>query len=354
MPKSLGLFCPKYETKYGGAEVQMNLLSKELAKDTNYNVSFIVADYGQKILNIDNVKIYPSLNFEENLIQRIITFFKTFREVDAQIYVQMTLTYFSWLIALYCKVLGKKFVFLVAHDNDVDGTILNTKNTVLKKLSLLVFKFSSIVITQNEYQSKYLQNRRISNVIFNSSLEEIEKKNHKGQYHLWIARAEKWKKPEIFIQLAKEIPEREFLMICPSLLNEDDLYYQNLKEIALKVPNLKFVEKYIPYHQLSEIFSKAITFVNTSESEGFPTTFLHASQCGIPIASYNVNPNNFINTYKCGFDAKKDFNKLKEYIIKVSSDISLAKIQSKNCNKYFKENHCIETNINRFKEYLSF
>ena len=47
MPKAYCLFNPEVEGVFGGSEVDLYYLSTELAKDEDYHVSFIVADYGQ-------------------------------------------------------------------------------------------------------------------------------------------------------------------------------------------------------------------------------------------------------------------------------------------------------------------
>ena len=58
MPKAYPLFNPQIKTVFGGAEVDLYLLATELAKDNDFAVSFITADYGQPpIETIAGVKI---------------------------------------------------------------------------------------------------------------------------------------------------------------------------------------------------------------------------------------------------------------------------------------------------------
>ena len=56
---SYPLFKKKSKGYFGGAEVQISLISKELAKDKNFQVNVIAGDYGQKsLIKKNNVNIY--------------------------------------------------------------------------------------------------------------------------------------------------------------------------------------------------------------------------------------------------------------------------------------------------------
>ena len=51
-PKAYPLFNPSICKLFGGAELDLYLLACELTKDENYEVSCIVADYGQEKIEI--------------------------------------------------------------------------------------------------------------------------------------------------------------------------------------------------------------------------------------------------------------------------------------------------------------
>ena len=76
-PKAYPLFVPETKGTIGGAEVDLYLLAKELAKDDNYQVSFITADYGQNDQErIDNVAIIKSLDFQQSYAQSVSKIWK--------------------------------------------------------------------------------------------------------------------------------------------------------------------------------------------------------------------------------------------------------------------------------------
>ena len=63
-PKAYSLFNPDVKELLGGAEVDLYFLATELAKDENFAVSFITADYGQeKTETIEGVRIIKSVDF---------------------------------------------------------------------------------------------------------------------------------------------------------------------------------------------------------------------------------------------------------------------------------------------------
>ncbi len=64
-PKAYPLFNPDAKGVFGGSEVDLYFLATELAKDENFAVSFVTADYGQKKTEvIQNVKIIKKVQLK--------------------------------------------------------------------------------------------------------------------------------------------------------------------------------------------------------------------------------------------------------------------------------------------------
>ena len=124
---------------------------------------------------------------------------------------------------------------------------------------------------------------------------------------LWVGRDDPVKKPERFLELAKAVPDEHFTIVCQTLNN--DQHYKDLIAQAGKIPNLQFV-RHVPFNQINAYFQRAKVLVNTSDSEGFPNTFIQACNCGAAILSFNVNPDGFLDTHKCGLCCNGDTARL--------------------------------------------
>ena len=91
---------------------------------------------------------------------------------------------------------------------------------------------------------------------------------------LWVATIRPLKQAELFLELARSIPEIKFQMIGGSALGEEQ-YFTSIKEAACRIPNLDFLG-FIPRDRIEPYFAKASILVNASTTEGFPNTFLEA------------------------------------------------------------------------------
>jgi len=353
-PKSYPLFNPKVKKTFGGSEVQLYLLAKEFARNKDLDIHFIVANYRQNELEeYDGIKVWKSFDFSYNILKRIISFLKISNKINAEIYIQRALTPFSGLLALYYKLRKKKFIYMVANDGEVDGTHCLYKNRSYGFLAKLVFKYSSLIVSQNKYQRKTLLKNKINNVLIKSSYPITNNtKIKKGKYILWVGRADKLKQPKLFLRLANCFPEKKFIMICPPSTTDTNLFNDVQKEAA-KIKNLKFI-KFVPFSRINKYFQEAKIFVNTSSQEGFPNTFVQATKNKTPIISLNVNPDNFLVKYRCGFFCKNDFNKMNKKLKELLKNTRLYVKMSENAFKYAKKNHDIKKNsLEFFKNCIS-
>ena len=79
-PKAYMLFNENVQSTFGGAEVQLFLIAKELVKNENYDISFMVGDYGQPAVEeYYNIHLYKALDQQKNIFSQLWTFYKCFR-----------------------------------------------------------------------------------------------------------------------------------------------------------------------------------------------------------------------------------------------------------------------------------
>ena len=88
--------------------------------------------------------------------------------------------------------------------------------------------------------------------------------------------------------------------------NEESLYDET-REQALELDNVDFIGG-VPYSEVNAYFERARVFLNTSDSEGFPNSFLQAWVRRVPVISY-FDPDQVIAAKGLGMsvDTQNDF-----------------------------------------------
>jgi glycosyltransferase involved in cell wall biosynthesis len=345
----------------GGAELQQVLLAKELAKD-GFEVSFAVRDYGQKALEIvEGLKIFKLSTSGSHGIKSypldIYILWNVLKQVDADIYYQRAASYVTGFIALFCLLKGKKFVYSISSQANVDGTLIVEAylktNTFVRGFLKLMYKFgikkADYIIAQNEEQQKLLKkNFNRAGVLIRSGypVQNEKPKKDRSLIVLWVSSMQRLKQPELFLELAKAVPSVKFQMIGGLL--GDKKYYEEIKETASKIQNLVFMG-FVPYYKINDYFDSATIFVNTSIFEGFPNTFLQAWARYTPVVSLNVDPDEIICKYKLGFHSRT-FEQMVEDVRLLLEAEKLRQEMGMNGRKYVEREHDIKKIVSEYIE----
>jgi glycosyltransferase involved in cell wall biosynthesis len=305
------LFNPDIKTIFGGAEVDLYLLATELAADPRFDVQFVVGDYGQPAIEQrQNVTLFKSLDVRGNYFLNVGKVWNALRHANADIYVQEACSLLTTTVALFCKRRRRRFIYRTAHTDETDGTYFR-RHPFRGQLVRWAFRAADTLIVQNqEDQSRLLESGLESIIIRNvCRLRDIVFPGR--EYIFWAGRSGSVKRPDLFIRLAKLLPEKSFVMICSR--TEGDNSYEDMARTAATVPNLQFIAG-APFEQMDAYFEKAIAYVNTSESEGFPNTFVQACKSATPILSLNVNPDGFLDRHQCGLCAGGDWEQFVKHL----------------------------------------
>ena len=305
-PKAYPIFNPDRGNYFGGAEVDLYYLATEFAHDSNFEVSFIVADYGQNDIEvIEGVTVLKALDFRRNVLNGLLRTWGALKRADADIYVMKCASAGVPLVAAFCKLHHRIFLYRIAHLFETDGTYAR-QHPILGRLFAWSLRQAPIVFAQNATDAENLTRTMgiSSRVIPNGHrLQQVQQRTR--DTILWVGRDDPIKKPERFLDLARAVPNEHFTMVCQTLNN--DQHYANLITEASKIPNLQFI-RHVPFNQIDAYFQQAKVFVNTSDAEGFPNTFIQACKCGTPILSLSVNPDDFLGRHRCGFCADGDWD----------------------------------------------
>lgn len=351
------LFDPRVPPVHGGAELQMYLLATELAKDPGNEVHFMtdapVAD------DVDTAPIrmhpYPQI-MEEGLpgisaVRNLLRWFKSLRATDCRVFVQSSAGGPTGQIALSTRLLMRRFVFRLASDGDVDGSILAEWPKV-RRLYLLGLHLADLVFSrsiQQQVDLKRLHGIR-STVLANGFPVPNAMPTSERAHVLWVASCQKLKQPEVFLDLAAEFPETKFLMVMPRRNPE---YYGEVLARVRQTANVELYET-VPLAKIQRLFDEAIVFVNTSTFEGFPNTFVQAMMGAAPILSLNVDPDGFLEKERIGFSSKGSYDVLCRQLADLLANPSDAHAMGERAWVHAQRNHDISVVAAAFKHAIIF
>jgi glycosyltransferase involved in cell wall biosynthesis len=344
-------------SRYGGAELQMTLLAKELV-NRKYDVSFVTFEkssvspesiHGLKVYNPFNNKGtgYSYLN-PHNLYLLL----KVLNKINADIFIQRASTPLTGILAFYSQLKNKTFIFSSSSDRNVSDTLHISSMMEFKKL---VYKYgvrhSDCVVCQTTHQKELLRKaiKKDGHVIKNIYIPPNEKykKDFDAKKVLWVKRMGREKKPEIFLKLSKENPDVEFIMIG-GISAIDVQYYNQIKQKAKAIKNLNFVG-FVPHEQINKYYTEASILVNTSTREGFPNTFLEAWGNCTPVVSLNFDPDNLISKYDLGFHSS-DYNSLVKDMYRLLDNKDLRRNMGMNGRKYVESEHSVSKIVDEYEK----
>jgi glycosyltransferase involved in cell wall biosynthesis len=349
-PKAYPIFNPAIGNYFGGAEVDLYYLATELAKDVNFDVSFIVADYGQNDVEvIENVTVIKSLNFSKNMLSSLLRTWSALKKADADIFFLKCASPGVPVVTAFCKLHRRIFLYRLASVLESDGTYIK-QHPVLGRLFAASLRRAAMIFAQNSTDKENLaKTLSISSRMLPNGHPLPPMRHQPKDMIIWVGRDDPVKKPERFLDLARAFPNERFTLICQTLNN--DAHYKNLVEQAGNIANLEFL-RHVPFNRIDSYFQRAKVLVNTSDSEGFPNTFIQACKAGAAILSFNVNPDGFLDTCKCGLCCNGDAGLLTYNLGLILENNRYVELGS-NARKYVEKNHDITGIAAEYKSIFS-
>jgi glycosyltransferase involved in cell wall biosynthesis len=347
-PKAYPLFDPGIEEVFGGAEVDLYFLATELAKDAGFEAQVIVGDYGQAREEVrEGVRIIKGLSFKQPAVIAMAGLWRALRRADADVYFIKTVSPGVPLVALFCKASAKVFVYRTSSAAQYDRAY-RQHHRLMGRAFDWALRRARVVFAQSEEAASALRHdvgistiQVIPNGHRLSPLKSVTR-----EVILWVGRSDRMKRPDLFLDLAAALPEERFAMICQRATGDED--YPALVRRAGTVPNLQFTER-VRFDQIDPWFQRAKVFVNTSDSEGFPNTFIQAAQWATPIVSLNSNPDDFLVQHNCGVFANGSFDRLKEGL-RFLLDRDRFVEAGANARHYVEQNHDVRRIVETYKQ----
>ncbi len=345
-PKAYPLFNPAAEGVFGGAEVDMYHLATELAKDERFAVHCVVADYGQeRAEQWEGVNVVKGVYFDNHPLRAAFRLWGILKGIDADIYFAKTFSPGVPLLAYYCRRHRCHFVYRTASQKESDRTFLQEK-PLLGKWCIRALRGASHIFSQNRVDADNL--KRLfgleTQVVPNGHrLPAME--DRPRDIILWSGRSAAEKGAGRFLDLAEQFPDLSFVFICQRATR--DAGYDELTERVQRLPNVQHIPR-VPFRQMNDYFLRARVLVNTSDTEGFPNAFIEAAECGCPILSYKVNPDQFLDRHQCGLCGEGNWEAFVEKFQELLKP-DVAGTCSRNARVYAEANHNIGKIIETYK-----
>lgn len=324
----------------GGAELQVALLAKELAA-MGHEVIIAAGDTGQADGSIlEGVRIRNAGKFQTGRMGEMLAaaprVFSVIREEEPDWVVVMGWTAWLFLLWLWKPLLGYRLDFICALDSEINGAFIK-ENPVLGRLFDFAVRHADArhAITRDQkevFERRGLLATLYRYLIFQAPPLGIPRKNVD---FLWVSRCQNIKRPHLFLDLAEALPEFRFEMVCPA---ENRALWESVSDRASKIKNLNFIES-VSYHEIQRHYDAARVFVNTSEWEGWPNSFIQAGLGRTALLSLDVNPDGIFERFGLGCFAAGDLEKLKSDARAMIANVSQLEMMQEGCARFVAEMH---------------
>lgn len=302
---------PHSQRASGGAELQVALLAAEL-QARGHEAVLLGADTGQQDGVVwDGITVRTGGRYDTGRLTDTLAAVPRIGNVLRQERPDWVVVY-GWTTWLYilCHLrafLRFRLVFVCALDAEIDGGF-QRDNPVRGRLFERGMRLADARLGITEHQARLFRQNGMPCTVTRLLLQKAEffSGGDKPVDLLWVARCHPVKQPHRFLDLAERLPQARCRMICSV---QDETLWREVRTRAGSLPNVEFLET-APYREIQQHFNQAKLFVNTSDREGVPNTFIHSGLGQTAILSLEVDPDGMFATFAAGCCAQKDFDLL--------------------------------------------
>jgi glycosyltransferase involved in cell wall biosynthesis len=295
--------------KYVGGEAVQHVLLARAWRDLGCDVSMIVYDEGDGSMprEVDGIRVVPAyvrtagipgLRFFHPRASKLVA---AMIAADAEIYYQSPAGANTGITAWFCRMTGRKFLFRVASDSDVEkehGRIRFARDRMLYDFGL---KRADAIAVQTDFQAQQLrQNHGLEGTVINMLVEPPARRATplaKDIDVLWVSNLRPLKRPELALELARQLPDIHFTL-AGGPMPRGRTYFDDVAAAAARLPNVTMLGA-VAYADTGALFDRAKLLLNTSSVEGFPNTFLQAWIRGVPVVSF-FDPDGLVQRLQLG------------------------------------------------------
>lgn len=340
----------------GGAEVQQVVLARMLQAD-GYPVSVLSADFGQaEVVDCAGVRVHRLPPAGTRGVKGLRFIYPHTTDLVAGLKrIDPDIVYFraagggTAAAAWYARRWGRKFVYACAHDLEFRRSSPfppDRRDAFLFRRGL---QKADGVLVQNLVQQRLLKENfgKDAFVVPNCYAEPEAGRADPNGHVLWVATVKAIKRPDLFIELARRFPAKQFTMVGGADQGSEggQAQFRRMQEVAAGLPNLRFLG-YIPFAQVGRLFDGASVFVNTSDSEGFPNTFLQAWIRGVPTVSF-VRPE--VIPGETGTIVCSDIEHMVRQVKDLTTQVEAWRLASQACSQHFNNRHSVQAVLQGYR-----
>jgi len=176
-----------------------------------------------------------------------------------------------------------------------------------EKIKYMAAKQADVVISVSRWQQKLLEEKGVDSIYIPNGVDvekcqtanpdRFRKKYEiKEDFFLFGGDLRWYKRPELFIELAKKNPDKAFIMKGKRVTRE------NLIEMGFNPPKNLICLGFLPFQDVLDAVAASRVFVLTSKNDTFPTALLEAMALKkVVVAANNAGPKEIVMHGKDGF-----------------------------------------------------
>ncbi len=339
---------PTADRVSGGAELQVALLARELAR-RGHEAVIIGGDLGQADgIVFEGVKTRNGGSFQTGAALDTWRALPRVRRILAEERPDyaLVLGWTSWLYFLrFLRPTGCGIVFICGLDTEVNGEF-RREHPVRGTLFEAGVRGADRRFAMTEYQAGEFARQGLDRGLYRNLILPRAAPRAAGKTIdlLWVARCQPIKRPLLFLDLVARCPDARCRMICP---REDAVLWEQVAGRASGMANLEFIER-VPYREVQAHYDASETFVNTSTFEGWPNSFIQAGLGGAGLLSLDVNPDRLFERFSPGIFCAGDFETMVRGAESLRINRGRREDAQRGCARFVAELHDNDRNVDAF------
>jgi glycosyltransferase involved in cell wall biosynthesis len=290
----------------------------------------------------------PRLRGVGGLLHDLYTLWALLR-TPARVIVQRSAGRTAAVAVLAARLRGARFVYSSANVVDFQMERLERPSNV--RLFEWGFRAADRVVVQTQEQARMCREHfNRDPVVIGSIAEPVEPRDGTPDAFLWIARLVWYKRLDVYLDLARDVPEALFQVVAVRGPHTEP-EMAALLERAAQEPNVQVLEPR-SRADLVPLIERAVAIVNTADYEGMPNVFLEGWSRGVPALAFSHDPDGVVVKHGLGEFAGGSRERLAELARAQWGSREDQRVVAQRCIDYVRRHHHVDTVTSAWRDVL--